>query len=362
MQKKTPLYDCHIAAGGKMVEFAGYTLPVEYTTGLIKEHNAVREACGLFDVSHMGEFELSGPGALASLNHLLTNNYDSLAVGKCRYSTMCYEDGGVVDDLIVYRRSEAGYFIIVNAANKEKDFAWMSDHLVGDTDIRDASDEYALMALQGPLAKEILPQVCDESLLPQAYFSFTYPIEVAGVTCLVSRTGYTGSFGYELYCASEEAPALWDALLEAGEQAGLIPCGLGARDTLRLEASMPLYGHEMNECIDPLEAGLSFCVKLDKPEFIGRDALIAKGTPKRKRVGLEVLGRGIVREQAPVFVEGQQIGETTSGTYCPALKKSCAMALVDAEGCQLGDTVEAEVRGRRIECKVVAMPFYTNKG
>lgn len=358
MEKKTALYDCHVAHEGKMVEFAGYLLPIEYPTGLMKEHMAVRTACGLFDVSHMGEIEFSGPGALEAINHLLANDYTDFKIGSCRYSTMCYEDGGVVDDLIVYKMGEQEYLVIVNAANKDKDYAWMKDHLVGDVVIRDLSDDYSQIALQGPRAEEILSKLADPASLPTGYYTFKNPVDVAGVSCIVSRTGYTGEDGYELYCAWDEAPTLWNALMQAGEEFGLIPCGLGARDTLRLEASMPLYGHEMDASITPFEAGLGFSVKLGKQEFIGKEALEAKKEATRKRIGLEAIDRGIVREEAPIFFEDKQIGVSTSGTHCPALKKACAMALVDANTVEPGDVVEAEVRGRRIACKVVKMPFY----
>lgn len=358
MEKKTALYDCHVAHGGKMVEFAGYMLPIEYPTGLMKEHVAVRNACGIFDVSHMGEIEFAGPGALEAINHLMTNDFTDFEIGACRYSTMCYEDGGVVDDLIIYRMGEQEYLVIVNAANKDKDYAWMKDHLVGDTTLTDLSAEYAQIALQGPCAETIISKLADAASLPVGYYTFRNPVEVAGIPCIVSRTGYTGEDGYELYCPWDEAPRLWNALMEAGEPYGLIPCGLGARDTLRLEASMPLYGHEMDASITPFEAKLGFCVKLDKDEFIGKETLRAKKDAKRTRIGLEAIDRGIVREEAPLYFEGKHIGNTTSGTHCPGLKKACAMALVDAGTVAIGDVVEAEVRGRTIACKVVPMPFY----
>lgn len=358
MEKKTPLYDLHVAAGGKIVPFAGYLLPVEYPSGLMKEHEAVRTAGGLFDVSHMGEILFSGEGALSTLNHLMTNDFTDLAIGRCRYTALCYEDGGMVDDLIIYRKGESEFLAVVNAANKDKDFAWMKEHIGENTLIEDLSDRFAQLALQGPRAVEILTQLADPESLPEKYYSFAEEVEVAGVPCLVSRTGYTGEDGFELYFAADKAPLVWETLLSVGEPYGLIPCGLGARDTLRFEASMPLYGHEMSATIDPLEAGIGFAVKLDKPDFIGKDALVKKGGPARKRVGLEVTGRGIIREHAPVFFNGEQIGETTSGTYCPTLKKACAMALVETDVVSPGDTVEAEVRGRMIEARIVAMPFY----
>ncbi|MEG1623540.1 MAG: glycine cleavage system aminomethyltransferase GcvT [Raoultibacter sp.] len=357
-ERKTPLYNAHVAREGKIVPFAGYLLPIEYPTGLIKEHLAVRNACGLFDVSHMGEVRFSGSGALATLNHLLTNDFTSLKIGKVRYSPLCYDEGGMVDDLLIYRLGETEYIAVVNAANKDKDIAWMGDHLLADTKMEDLSDVVAQLALQGPRAQAILAKVTREDLLPTRYYSFTRIVEVSGIPCLVSRTGYTGEDGFELYCAPEDALALWNILLTAGAEEGLIPCGLGARDTLRLEASMPLYGHEMDATIDPLEAGLAFAVKMSKDEFIGKEAIAAKGKPFRTRIGLIATSRGIIRENQNVFLGDTMIGATTSGTYCPYLKESCAMALVGTETVSIDDEVEVDVRGRRVSARVVALPFY----
>ena len=359
MEKKTPLYDVHVAAGGKIVPFAGYLLPVEYPTGLIAEHEAVRTACGLFDVSHMGEVVFTGETALATLNHLLTNDFTKQPHGKCRYTALCYEDGGMVDDLIIYRIDDTTFLAVVNAANKDKDVEWMAAHLLPGTEMRDISDEVAQIAVQGPAAERILSRVADAATLPTGYYTFTLHVEVAGFDCLVSRTGYTGEDGFEVYCAPDDAPAVWNALLEAGAADGITPCGLGARDTLRLEAAMPLYGHEMDETVDPLEAGLGFAVRMEKDGgFIGRDAIAAKGEPARERIGLEVTGRGIVREHAPLFVGDREIGHTTSGTFLPHLKKACAMALVEAGSLPVSAEAEAEVRGRRIAVRAVALPFY----
>ncbi len=358
MEKKTPLYEEHIASGGKIVPFAGYLLPIEYPTGLMTEHRAVRSACGIFDVSHMGEVIFKGPGALNTLNYLMTNDFTDMPLGRCRYTAMLYENGGMVDDLIIYRLAEDKFLAVVNASNKDKDVAWMTEHLLADTTIYDASDEMGQIAVQGPQAELVMSKISSQSQLPSKYYTFTEQMSVAGVTCLVSRTGYTGEDGFEIYCPSEDASVVWNALLKAGESEGIIPCGLGARDTLRLEASMPLYGHEMDETIDPLEAGLAFGVKIDKDDFVGKNAVLAKGDRKRERIGLEVTGRGIVREHATLFKGDKAIGETTSGTYCPWLERAYAMGLVDAHQVALGDTLEAEVRGRRIKVKVVPLPFY----
>ena len=357
MEKKTPLYSEHEALGGKIVPFAGWLLPVEYPTGVIAEHMAVRTACGLFDVSHMGEIVFSGPGALATLNHLLTNDYTNLAVGRVRYSPMCNAQGGVVDDLIVCRMAQDRFFVVVNAANCAKDDAHMRANLLPETEMENISDRTAELALQGPKSREILAKLTAEKSIPEKYYSFIPDVDVGGVKCLVSRTGYTGELGYELYCDPSQAAGLWRSLLAAGKEEGLIPCGLGARDTLRLEAAMPLYGHEMDDTVSPLETGLGFAVKLEKPEFIGREALAA-GAPKRERIGLRMTGRGIAREHQPVFAGGAQLGTTTSGTYCPFLKGAYAMALVPAGSLKPGSAAEVDVRGRRVAAEVVPLPFY----
>lgn len=351
MERKTPLYDRHTAAGGKLVPFAGWLLPVQYS-GVIAEHRAVRTGCGLFDVSHMGELLLRGPDALANLNRLMTNDFSGMADGQARYSPMCYEDGGVVDDLIVYRCSDTAWLAVVNASNIGKDRDWMTAHLAGDCTLEDLSDQTAQLALQGPGAEALLRTLTAD--LPAKNYTAVLHGTVDGRPCLVSRTGYTGEDGFELYCAPADAPALWDALTAAGA----LPCGLGARDTLRLEAAMPLYGHEMDETVTPLEAGLDFAVKLNKPEFIGKDALVAAGTPQRVRVGLAVTGRGIVREHQDLFLDGEKIGHTTSGTHCPFLGKALAMGLIDAKYAAVGTALEADVRGRRVAVEIVPLPFY----
>ena len=358
MEKKTPLYECHVKAGGKMVPFAGYLLPVQYETGIITEHMAVRTAAGLFDVSHMGEVTFTGKDALNNIQLLVTNDCSHMVDGQVKYSPMCNENGGVVDDLLIYRKSADSYLIVINAANRMKDVEWMRKHIFGEVEFKDISDEVAQLALQGPGSKEILCKLAKEELLPVKYYSFTEQIPVAGIPCLVSRTGYTGEDGYELYCDNRDAVKLWEALLAAGQEKGLIPCGLGARDTLRLEAAMPLYGHEMDDTVTPLETGLGFAVKLDKEEFIGKAALLAKGTPVKSRVGLTITGRGIAREDCPIYIGATQIGSTTSGTHCPYLNRPVAMALVDTAFREPGTTVEVEVRGRRLTAEITALPFY----
>lgn len=358
MELKTPLYDTHVQHKGKIVPFAGYLLPVQYESGVITEHMAVRTACGLFDVSHMGEIMCEGPDAVKNLNHLLTNDYTTMYDGQARYSPMCNEDGGVVDDLIVYKVRDDHYFIVVNAANKDKDFAWMKAHAVGDVTFTDLSAQVAQIALQGPKAETVLKKLVPDEMIPEKYYSCHFDCMIGGMKCIISRTGYTGEDGFEFYLAAEEAPKMWELLLETGKEEGLICCGLGARDTLRLEASMPLYGHEMTDDITPLEAGLGVFVKMGKAEFVGKEALEAKGAPQQKRVGLKVTGRGIIREHADVYVGDKKIGQTTSGTHCPYVKAPLAMALLESEYTAIGTAVEADVRGRRVAAEVVKLPFY----
>lgn len=358
MERKTPLYDVHVAEGGKIVPFAGYLLPVQYGAGVIQEHMAVRQQAGLFDVSHMGEILFTGPTALDTINHLLTNDYNGMAVNKVRYGAMCNADGGTIDDLVVYKFGDECYLAVVNAANREKDYAHMAANVLPGTKCEDISDSVAQVALQGPKAPAILKKLLPEDQIPKGYYTALPKVNLEGMECMISRTGYTGELGYEIYTANENAPKLWKLLREAGEEFGLIPCGLGARDTLRLEAAMPLYGHEMDETVTPLEAGLDFAVKLNKPEFIGKDALVAAGTPQRVRVGLAVTGRGIVREHQDLFLDGEKIGHTTSGTHCPFLGKALAMGLIDAKYAAVGTALEADVRGRRVAVEIVPLPFY----
>lgn len=358
MERKTPLYEAHVNAGGKIVPFGGYLLPVQYGTGVIKEHMAVRTQAGLFDVSHMGEVLCEGKDALANLQMLLTNNYDNLVDGQARYSPMCNENGGTVDDLIVYKKCDECYFIVVNAANKDKDYQWMLDHQFGEVTFTDVSDSYAQLALQGPKAMEILRKITAEENIPKKYYHAVFDAEVGGISCIVSKTGYTGEDGVELYVASEDAQKMWDLLLDTGKEEGLIPCGLGARDTLRMEAAMPLYGHEMNDEITPLETGLTFAVKMNKEDFIGKSALEKRGEPAIKRVGLKVTGRGIIREEQDVYAGEKKIGYVTSGTHCPYLGYPVGMALLEKDYTEAGTKVSVDVRGRMVEAEIVPLPFY----
>lgn len=359
MAKQTPLYGEHLRLEGKMVEFGGWELPVQYPAGIKAEHMAVREKCGIFDVSHMGEFRLCGSGAEDYLNYVLTNDYTGMPDGRVRYSPMCGHDGGVIDDLLVCREKEGSYLIVVNASNTEKDFAWMREQLAGfDAELTDVSADYALLALQGPASERVLARLADLSRVPQKYYTVNFDAVVSDVPCILSRTGYTGEDGFEIYVAPANAVKVWRAILEAGEEEGILPCGLGARDTLRLEAAMPLYGHEMDETVTPAETGLGFFVKMDKADFIGRKALGDAGEPARCRVGLAVTGRGIVREHEEVKQDGRVVGHTTSGTLCPYVNAAVAMALVERGAAEIGTKLTVDVRGRDVETEVVALPFY----
>ena len=360
MAKRTPLYNRHLSLQGKMVDFAGYELPVQYSS-IIKEHLAVREQAGVFDVSHMGEFMLEGARVIEFMDHLLPNKYYDLADKHVRYSPMLNNDGGIVDDLLVYKFNDHKVMLVVNAANKEKDWNWITKNIYPDIRIEDFSDSCAQLALQGPKSKEIISKLIPESELPQKYYTFNYPITLKGEKCLISYTGYTGEDGCEIYMPNEIAEYVLDQLLSLGKDEGILPCGLGCRDTLRLEAAMPLYGHEMNDEISPLEAGLKHFIHLEKENFIGKEGLIKKGEPKLKRIGIKAIDRGILREQDPIYLNNRKIGETTSGSYLPYLKGSYALCLVNDLNLEVGDQVECEVRGKRLNCEVVKLPFYTKK-
>jgi aminomethyltransferase len=357
---KTPLYHRHVEHGGKIVPFAGYLLPVQYEAGVMREHIAVRQNVGLFDVSHMGEITFSGLDALANIQRLLCNDFATLQDGRVRYSPMLNPQGGVIDDVLVYRHSPTEYLMVVNAANRHKDVKHILKEQFGNVVITDRSDAYCQLALQGPNAEAVLRTLVPQETIPQKYYSFRPDVTVGGINCLLSRTGYTGEDGFELYAASNDAEKLFDALFTAGAPFGLQLCGLGCRDTLRMEAAMPLYGHEMDDTVSPLETGLVHYVKLTKPDFIGRDALLAAGEPQRARIGLKMVGRGIAREHFPVYVNGKQAGHVTSGTHCPTVGP-VAMALVASPFPAIGERVSVEIRGALVDAEVVPLPFYTRQ-
>jgi aminomethyltransferase len=356
--KRTPLYDLHRKAGARMVPFGGWEMPVQYT-GIVEEHRAVRSAVGCFDVSHMGEFEVSGPEALDALQFLTTNDVGTLEVGQVQYSLLCTPEGGIVDDLTVYRLGPERFMLTVNAANIAKDWAWVTEHSRRFTGARwrDVSSATALIAVQGPRAEDLVARLADTDVRPIAYYRFAEGT-VAGVRTLVSRTGYTGEDGFELYVAAEDAAALWTALLETGAPLGAVPVGLGARDTLRLEMGYRLYGNDIDETTNPLEAGLGWVVKPAKGDFIGREAIerVRAAGLRRRLVGLEVL-EGVARHGHPVVADGRSIGVVTSGSYAPSVDRAIALAYVESGYATSGTDVGVEVRGRVRPARVVKTPF-----
>lgn len=358
--KKTPLYDSHLANGAKIVEFGGWLMPVQYS-GIIEEHHVVRTKAGLFDVSHMGEFVVKGTDATDFINTVVTNDVRQIAVEQILYTPMCYADGGVVDDLLVYRLGEQEYWLVVNAGNIEKDFAWLQQHQADfNIELENISDQTAEVALQGPAANTILSHLTTVNLSEIGYYWLKQDVDIAGIRCLISRTGYTGEDGFEVYCQAGDVAALWQTILEVGRESGLLPAGLGARDTLRFEAGLPLYGHELSPEITPLEAGLKPFVKFDKGDFIGSAALNAQYQTgvQRKVVGLEMIGRGIARAGHICMADGKAIGEITSGTFAPTLGKNLALALLDIQYNAVETTIQVDIRGKLVDAKVVAKPFY----
>lgn len=357
--RQTCLHERHLAAGARMVPFAGWEMPVQYTAGLIAEHHAVRRGVGLFDVSHMGEFHIHGSGAADFLQRLTPNNIAKLKPGRAHYSALLTEEGTYIDDLLIYHQGEDDFLVVVNAANAARDIAWLHGQNPPCT-VEDVSDHYALLALQGPKAPEVLtPLVSGVDPTGLRYYRHA-PGEVAGQPALISRTGYTGEDGFELYLAPDVAPAVWDALIEAGRPHDLQPAGLGARDTLRLEAGMALYGHEIDDQTTPWEAALDWTVKLDQGDFVGRDALLRQreaGVPRRL-VGLEIRGRGIAREGHEIHHDGAVVATVASGTYSPTLEKAIATALLPVALATTGQRLEIAVRKRRLEAEVVDLPFY----
>jgi aminomethyltransferase len=357
--RRTPLYDVHVAANAKMVDFAGWMMPVRYS-GDLDEHRAVRSTAGLFDVSHMGEFRVRGPGALAYLQKLTPNDVAKLEPGRAHYSGLLTDDATYVDDLLIYQLAPEDYLVVVNAGNIAGDFAWMAAEAHPDCDLENVSDSYALLALQGPKAVAILASLTAADLSAIRYYGFAQGQSVANVPALISRTGYTGEDGFELYLAPEHAAQVWQKLLEVGGPAGLIPAGLGARDTLRLEAGMALYGHEIDLQTTPYEAGLGWVVKLNKGEFRGRQALQRQKEqgPAKKLIGLEMIDRGIARQGYPVVHGDQVVGQICSGTFAPTLEKAIATAYVPSALAVPGTEIEIEIRAKRLKAVVKSLPFY----
>ena len=359
--RKTPLHARHRASNARMVPYAGWDMPVEYS-GISNEHLAVRTRAGVFDVSHMGEIEIAGKNALAAVQLISSNDASLLQTGQAQYAGLTTPDGTFVDDMLVYRVAPSHFMLVVNAANTAKDFAWISEQIktVGDVAAIDSSSRYALIAVQGPAAREVLQPLATIDLSDIGYYHFGYG-EVASARATISRTGYTGEDGYEIFVPPNVADRLWQAILESGRSADVIPCGLAARDTLRLEAAMRLYGNDIDDTTTVLEAGLGWTIGWKKNAFIGRERLVEqkeKG-PSRKLVGFEMIDRGIARQGYPVVSDGRQVGAVTSGTQTPFLKKAIGMAYVPIASSAVGTDIDIDIRGRISKARIVALPFYS---
>ncbi|RKZ23081.1 glycine cleavage system aminomethyltransferase GcvT [bacterium] len=359
MAKRTPLYEKHLEYGAKIVEFAGFLMPIQYT-GIIDEVLRVRKGVGVFDVSHMGEIEIKGPDALEFVNYITTNDASKLELFQVQYSAMCYPDGGIVDDLLVYRLPDK-FLLVVNAANTEKDYEWIKENKRGNVEIENTSDRTFQLAIQGPLSERVMKKLVKEPIEELGYYRAT-EVEIEGKKYLLSRTGYTGEDGFELYGDPEEACKIWDRIMELGKDENIGPCGLGARDTLRLEMKYCLYGNDITRDTTPLEAGLSWITKFNKGDFIGREALLRQKEEgiKRKLVGFEMKGKGIPRHGYAIYKGDERIGEVTSGTYSPTLEKGIGMGYVRIEDSKPGTEIEVDIRGRREPAVIIKPPFWKN--
>lgn len=358
--RKTALNEAHRRAGGKMIDFGGWDMPIQYPAGTLEEHLRVRTAAGLFDVSHMGEIEVSGPEALALLQSLTPNDAALLADGQIQYSVLTTPSGTFVDDILIHRFGPDRFFLCVNASNSDKDFAWICDHRAKfDVEVKNCSANYTQIALQGPKSLEILQPMADVDLSAIKYYWFTNGL-IDGVPAIIARTGYTGEDGFELYFDPDESERIWEKILEAGKPSGLLPCGLAARNTLRLEAKMALYGNDIDDTTTVLEADLGRICKFNKGDFIGRDHLLAQKQSglTRKLVGFEMIDKGIARDHYPILVEGREAGIVTSGSPAPFLKKNIGLAYLPIESTGIGTHFEIDVRGRKLAAQVVKTPFY----
>lgn len=363
--KKTGLYQEHKNLGAKIVNYAGWEMPVQYE-GLVPEHHSVRNEAGLFDVSHMGNISVQGKDALPFLEYLMTNDIGSMNENQVIYTFMCYPDGGVVEDLLVYKTNDEKFNLIVNAANLDKDWDWVNEHKKDfDVELENLSPETSIIAIQGPKAEEILQKLTDTKLEDVKFFYFKEDVKIDGSKAkMISRTGYTGENGFEIYLANEDVVKVWNSLLEAGKEEGLKPAGLGCRDTLRFEAMLPLYGQELSQDISPLEAGLKYFVKLNKEaDFIGKDALKAQadGGLERISVGFELLGRGIPREGYEVYKDGEKIGHVTTGYMSPTLNKNIGNALIKISEKEMGNEIDIMVRKKPVKAKIISKNFLKNR-
>jgi glycine cleavage system T protein (aminomethyltransferase) len=359
--KRTPLFERHQAAGAKFVDFGGWEMPVQYSS-ILEEHKAVRTAVGLFDVSHMGEIEIRGPRALEVVQRLTTNDASKLGISQVQYSTLCYPHGGIVDDLTVYRLGPEHFFLCVNAANIDQDLAWIIEQAHGDADIINTSAQIAQLALQGRQAQVTLQPLCNIPLDSIRYY-WSAKGRVQGLEALISRTGYTGEDGFEIYCSAAQGPELWNYLIDAGTPYGIRPIGLGARDTLRLEMGYALYGNDLTADTTPLQAGLGWIVKLNKGDFIGRDALLKERADgvTRRLVGLEMIDRGVARAHYHILGDGKVVGEMTSGTVSPSLNKSIGLGYVRTSYAKTGTSLQVDIRGKSTQARVASTPFYPSQ-
>jgi aminomethyltransferase len=361
--KQTAFYGIHENLGAKIVGFGGYAMPVQYPSGIIDEHKCVRERVGVFDVSHMGEVEVRGRDALAFIQHVTTNDAAKLSEGRVQYSAMCYQDGGIVDDLLVYHMGDH-YMLVINAANIPKDIAWLESHLFGDVKLKDRTDDISLLAVQGPRSLDTLRKLTQADLSTVEYYHFIRH-RLAGVDMVISRTGYTGELGFEVYFPSDVTTAekVWNAVMEAGKEFGIGPIGLGARDTLRLEMGFCLYGHDIDQTTNPIEAGLGWITKVDKGEFIGRLPILRtkQEGPKRKLVGFALNEKGFPRQGYPIHAAGRPVGAVTSGMFSPMLEKGIGMGYVEATLAKPGTTLGIRIRNSEVPAAVVTVPFLSKK-
>jgi aminomethyltransferase len=354
--KETPFYEKHVALGARIVPFASFLMPIQYS-GIIQEHLAVRNAVGVFDVTHMGEFIIQGPGAEHFLNLMTINDVTQLTVGQVQYSAMCYPDGGIVDDLLIYRFADH-YMMVVNAANLQKDFDWLRQHLIPEVKLSDISDKTALLAIQGPNSLAVLQQLTEVDLQQIPYYHFTTG-QLAGFEMIISRTGYTGEMGFELYHQPAQSRQLWEAIFQSGKNFGIQPVGLGARDTLRLEMKYCLYGNDIDQTTNPLEAGLGWITKLNKSDFIGKTALlkIKEQGLARKLIAFELVERAIPRHGCLIWVNDQQVGIVTSGTQSPSLNKGIGLGYLASQYALVGTEISIDIRGKKMKAQVIKPPF-----
>ena len=359
--KKTPLYDCHVELGAKIVDFAGWLMPLQYT-GALEEHNNVRTNAGLFDTSHMGEILVTGTDALSAVQSVITNDISKIDVGRCQYNIVCNEEGCALDDVIVYKYSDEKFFFCVNAGNKDKILNWLNQKIGSKVTVEDKSDDYAMIALQGPTSTDCLkPLIKDDSINLDSIKPFRFfETEICGANCIIATTGYTGEKGFEIFCPSTSAPDVWNKLLESGKDFGLKPAGLVSRDTLRLEMGYPLYGNELNENTTPIEAGLDKYVKFTKGDFIGKKVLENQATNGTKKllVGFTLEERGIARSHYSVYNNDNKIGEVTSGSFSPSLKKSIGLAFITEGFNEESKSITIEIRKSKVGAITVKPPFY----